>query len=117
MAISKKVRKQMQSYSEFYQAVWNACARIPAGKIQTYKGIAAEIGRPRAARAVGQALGANPFAPAIPCHRVVREDGTLGGYSGSGGVALKRKLLEAEGVQFVHGRVLWRRPRKPNPSA
>ena len=60
--------------------------------------IAEKIGNPKAVRAVGTALGKNPFAPTIPCHRVVRADGGMGGYSASGGVATKRMLLQREGA-------------------
>ncbi|MBI4432982.1 MAG: MGMT family protein [Candidatus Omnitrophica bacterium] len=83
--------------SAFYRAVWRACGRIPKGQVRTYGWIARKIGRPRAARAVGRALAANPFAPVIPCHRVVGADGSLTGYSGPGGIQAKRRLLKKEG--------------------
>ncbi len=86
----------MKAYPAFAQAVWRACSEIPKGEVRTYGWIAQRIGRPGAARAVGRALGANPFAPLVPCHRVVRADGGLGGYSGAGGIKTKRKLLERE---------------------
>jgi methylated-DNA-[protein]-cysteine S-methyltransferase len=89
----------MESYSKFYRKVWKACARIPKGETRTYGQIAQMIGHPKAARAVGQALGANPFAPTIPCHRVVGAGGKLTGYSGPGGLRHKRRLLEEEGVR------------------
>lgn len=92
------LKKAMKAYPPFYQAVWKACAEIPKGQVRTYGWIARRIGRPRAFRAVGQALGANPFAPAIPCHRVVGANGRLTGYSGRGGVAKKRALLVREGA-------------------
>lgn len=88
----------MSGYPPFYQAVWKACAEIPAGQVRTYGWIARRIGKPKAARAVGQALGKNPFAPRIPCHRVVGANGKLTGYSGKGGVATKRRLLQREGA-------------------
>jgi methylated-DNA-[protein]-cysteine S-methyltransferase len=94
--IPKKILGLFKSHSPFQQAVWRACAEIPAGEVRTYGWIAARIGRPRAARAVGAALGANPFAPVIPCHRVVRSDGSLGGYSGRGGARAKALLLARE---------------------
>ena len=94
--ITPHLREKMSKYSPFYQAVWKACAEIPAGETRTYGWIAKRIGKPGAARAVGRALGANPFAPVIPCHRVIREDGAMGGYSGEGGVETKRRLLEKE---------------------
>ncbi|MGH2406367.1 MAG: type II toxin-antitoxin system prevent-host-death family antitoxin [bacterium] len=72
--------------------------RIPAGAVRTYQEIARAVGQPGAARAVGAACARNPLPLLIPCHRVVRTDGGLGGYSLRGGVALKRRLLEAEGA-------------------
>jgi methylated-DNA-[protein]-cysteine S-methyltransferase len=71
---------------------------IPRGEVRTYGQIAAQVGCPRGARAVGNALANNPFPIVIPCHRAVRSDGSLGGFQG--GVAMKRALLEMEGVRF-----------------
>lgn len=82
----------------FQKRVWKALLEIPKGKTVTYKELARKIGRPKALRAVGNAVGANPLIIKIPCHRVIREDGTLGGYSGRGGVKAKRALLVKEGV-------------------
>lgn len=98
MKLSKKILDRMKSYPPFYQAVWKACARIPKGQVRTYGWIARQIGRPQAARAVGQALGKNPFSPAVPCHRVVGADGKLTGFSAPGGIAAKRRLLRREGA-------------------
>lgn len=98
MTLSPALRKRLKGYSAFDQAVWKACAEIPRGQTRSYGWIARRIGRPGAARAVGGALGRNPFAPAVPCHRVVGADGRLTGYSGRGGVAAKRRLLEREGA-------------------
>ena len=84
--------------TEFQKSVWLALTKIPQGSVVTYAELARRIGKPRAFRAVANAVGANPCAPEIPCHRVVRTDGTLGGYSGRGGVKTKRALLKAEGV-------------------
>lgn len=78
----------------FQEKVWHALSRIPPGQTRSYAAIAAEIGRPRAVRAVGAACGANPTAVAIPCHRAVRSDGGLGGYAW--GLKRKRALLNAE---------------------
>ena len=72
-------------------------AEIPKGETRTYIWIANKIGSPGAARAVGSALAVNPFAPTIPCHRVIRSDGQMGGYSGAGGVKTKLALLREEG--------------------
>jgi O-6-methylguanine DNA methyltransferase len=80
----------------FQKAVYRVVARIPRGKTMTYAQVAAAIGRPKAVRAVGNALNKNPFAPAVPCHRVIRSDGTLGGFAS--GSAAKRRLLKSEGV-------------------
>jgi methylated-DNA-[protein]-cysteine S-methyltransferase len=96
MSISVTIQKKMKNYSDFYQKVWTACAEIPKGETRTYGWIAKRIGRPNAARAVGQALGANPFAPTIPCHRVVGATGAMTGYSGAGGIAQKKRMLDQE---------------------
>jgi len=80
------ILREMKNYPIFYQRVWKACAEIPKGKIRTYGWIALKIGQPGASRAVGTALAKNPFAPNIPCHRVIRKDGSWGGYSGPGGI-------------------------------
>lgn len=87
--------------SEFYRRVWRETSRIPRGKVCTYGQIATKIDHPRAARAVGTALAANPFPLLIPCHRVIRSGGELGNYS-AGGPAVKQHLLEREGVLFDH---------------
>ena len=84
--------------TDFQKKVWQALTLISKGKTITYKDLARKIGRPKAVRAVANAVGANPCAPEIPCHRVVRSDGTLGGYSGVGGVKTKKLLLFKEGV-------------------
>ena len=82
--------------SPFQRRVLRAALRIPYGRVSTYGEIAAEIGNPRAARAVGRALGANPIPLVVPCHRVIAGSGALGGYSAAGGVRVKRKLLDLE---------------------
>lgn len=96
--VSPSLLKKLRSYTPFTQAVWKACAQIPKGEVRSYGWIARRIGRPGSARAVGQALAKNPFAPAIPCHRVVGADGRLTGFSASGGLAAKRRLLLSEGA-------------------
>ena len=78
-------------------AVWTKALEIPRGEVRPYGWIAAEIGRPRAVRAVGTALGHNPVPLIVPCHRVVRTDGTIGQYS-LGGPGNKRTILAAEGL-------------------
>ncbi len=82
----------------FEREVLAALRRIPAGQVRTYREIARALGEPGAARAVGMACARNPLPLLIPCHRVVRSDGGLGGYSLRGGVDLKRRLLQAEGA-------------------
>ncbi len=80
----------------FQRKVYEAILRIPKGQVRTYAQVARTIGKPKAARAVGQALKRNRWAPAIPCHRVIASDGSLGGYSARGGLAAKRRLLRRE---------------------
>ena len=82
----------------FQERVWQELRRIPPGETRSYADIAAAVGAPGATRAVGTANGANPVAVLVPCHRVIRSDGTLGGYAG--GLTRKRKLLAAEGAAF-----------------
>jgi len=87
----------------FQQRVWAALRRIPVGETASYADIAAEVGSPRAVRAVGRANATNPTGIVVPCHRVVRSDGTLGGYGG--GLDRKRWLLRHEGAierELVH---------------
>lgn len=86
--------------TQLQKKVWAAICEIPKGKTLTYKELAMKVGKPKAVRAVANAVGANPMLIDIPCHRVVRRDGTLGGYSGKGGMATKLKLLSKEGVKF-----------------
>jgi O-6-methylguanine DNA methyltransferase len=83
----------------FQQQVLLAACQIPRGQVRTYSELARAIGRPKAARAVGQALGSNPVPIVIPCHRVLAADGSLRGYSGGGGVATKAQLLKLEGAR------------------
>lgn len=78
----------------FEKAVWQALTEIPFGETRTYKWLAEKIGKPKASRAVGQALGRNPIPIIIPCHRIIESDGSLGGYSG--GIDIKRRLLDME---------------------
>lgn len=100
--MTKALLKQIDESNgtEFQKTVWRALCAIPAGSVLTYTQLAEKIGRPSAVRAVANACGKNPFAPDVPCHRVLRSDGGLGGYSGAGGIATKRKLLAAEGIRI-----------------
>lgn len=79
----------------FFGAAWEACRNIPAGETRSYAWLAAEAGRPNAARAAGQAMARNPLALVIPCHRVIGSSGDLHGY-GAGGLAVKARLLQME---------------------
>ena len=88
------------SGTKFQIKVWNYLKKIPKGKVKTYKQVAKGIGMPKAARAVANACGKNPYAPKIPCHRVIRSDGGLGGYFGRGGIRQKLKLLRSEKVEI-----------------
>ncbi len=82
--------------TEFQIKVWKEIVKIPYGETITYKELAVAIGEPNSSRAVANACGKNPYPPTIPCHRVIRSDGQLGGYSGKGGVKTKKKLLKEE---------------------
>ena len=84
--------------TKFQLRVWNYLIKIPKGSVKTYKQVAIAINKPKSARAVANACAKNPYAPNIPCHRVIRSDGGLGGYSGRGGVDQKLKLLRSEKV-------------------
>ena len=81
--------------TDFQQQVWKAVQQIPHGDVRSYQWIADQIGRPKSARSIGNAVGANPVSILIPCHRVIRSNGALGGYGG--GVERKRQLLALEG--------------------
>ena len=92
-----RIRLDLRGHSEFEQDVWRKALEIPRGEVRPYGWIAAEIGRPKAVRAVGTALGHNPVPLIVPCHRVVRSDGSIGHYS-LGGAHNKRAVLAAEGL-------------------
>ena len=82
--------------TRFQILVWKELLKIPAGQTKTYKEIAVAIGKPNSSRAVANACAQNPYAPEVPCHRVIRSDGSLGGYSADGGIKRKQKLLDIE---------------------
>ncbi len=84
--------------TKFEKKVWNYLKTIAKGKVKTYKQVAIGIKRPKSVRAVANACAKNPYAPKIPCHRVIRSDGGLGGYSGKGGIKQKLRLLRSEKV-------------------
>ena len=85
--------------TEFQIKVWRELSRIPFGETRTYKQVAEAIGHPQSSRAVANACAQNPYPIEIPCHRVIRSDGGLGGYSGLGGVTKKKQLLINEKTQ------------------
>ena len=84
--------------TEFQLKVWAYLRKIPRGSVKNYSQVAKAIGKPLAVRAVANAVGKNPNPPKIPCHRVIRSDGSLGGYSGKGGIKTKKLLLKKEGI-------------------
>ena len=84
--------------TKFQISVWKEIKKIPRGQTKTYKDIAVALKKPKSSRAVANACGKNPLLIEIPCHRVIRSDGKLGGYSGKGGMKQKRKLLKGEGA-------------------
>ncbi len=84
--------------SPFHQRIYEALRGVPFGKTTTYGALAAEVGSPDAARAIGQAMGRNPIPVIIPCHRVLASGGKIGGFSAPGGATTKERLLELEGV-------------------
>ena len=86
--------------TKFQLKVWNYLKTIPKGTVKTYKQVAIAIKRPKSARAVANACGKNPHPPKIPCHRVIRSDRGLGGYSGRGGIKTKLRLLRSEKVDI-----------------
>jgi|SRR3989338_4637545 len=90
--------------NSFNEKVWNSTKKIPEGKISTYKLIAEKLGV-KSYRAVGRALRCNPYSPAVPCHRIVKSDGSIGGFKGSSNpnskeIKEKIKLLEKEGIRI-----------------
>jgi len=102
-----EVTLDMNEVPAFHRRVYDVARTIPPGKTLSYGDIAARLGAPGAARAVGQALGRNPFPIVVPCHRVLAAGGKIGGFSAQGGVVTKRRMLAIEGAR-VNG-VLRRR--------
>ena len=91
---------KLKNGTKFEIKVWNSISKIPRGEVRTYKELAIQINRPKSARAVANACRKNPYPVKIPCHRVIRSDGKLGGYSGKGGTKTKKKLLKNEGYLY-----------------
>lgn len=95
--VTDRLQKRMKlNGTKFQIRVWQELKNIPVGETRTYKEIAIALGKPTAARAVANACGKNPYPEIIPCHRVIRSDGGLGGYSGKGGIKKKKDLLKKE---------------------
>lgn len=94
------IKKQI---TPFCQEVYKATSLVPAGRVTSYGAIARFLGKPSSARAVGNALHTNPFAPKVPCHRVVKSDGSIGGFAD--GAKKKITLLRREGVICLNGHV------------
>ena len=94
------IRLKLDGFSPFHRRILLQCQRIPFGHTITYTNLAARSGSPRAARAVGNAMARNRFPLVVPCHRVVRSDGELGGFSAPQGIKMKQRLLEMEGVKI-----------------
>jgi methylated-DNA-[protein]-cysteine S-methyltransferase len=90
----------MDDVPAFHRRVYETARAIPPGMTLSYGDIAARVGAPGAARAVGQALGRNPFPIVVPCHRVLAAGGKIGGFSAQGGIATKRRMLAIEGAQL-----------------
>ena len=86
--------------TKFQLKVWIYLKTIPKGKVKTYKQVAEAINKPKSARAVANACAKNPYAPKVPCHRVIRSDGKLGGFSAPGGIKAKKMLLKKEGFSL-----------------
>jgi methylated-DNA-[protein]-cysteine S-methyltransferase len=96
-----RVTLDMTGVAPFHQQVLKAARDIPCGTTISYGELARRVGSPGAARAVGRALGQNPFPIIVPCHRVLTSDGRTGGFSASGGAATKLRLLALEGARLV----------------
>jgi methylated-DNA-[protein]-cysteine S-methyltransferase len=92
------VELDLDGVPDFQRRVYEVARTIPRGRTMTYGEVASRLGEPGSARAVGQALGRNPFAIVVPCHRVLAAGGKLGGFSARGGVSTKRRLLALEGA-------------------
>ena len=95
------IKLRIKLFPQFYQLVWLECLKVKPGFTVSYGEIAKRIGRPMSSRAVGNALKHNPYPITIPCHRVIRKNGSIGGYSAKGGVRKKKIILKKE--QLING--------------
>ncbi|HEX4422038.1 MAG TPA: methylated-DNA--[protein]-cysteine S-methyltransferase [Kofleriaceae bacterium] len=100
-AALETIELDMDGVPEFYREVYAEARRIPSGRTVSYGALAAALGKPGAARAIGQAMGKNPFPIVMPCHRVLAANHATGGFSAPGGVTTKAKLLAAEGFTLA----------------
>lgn len=91
--------RKAEALTDFEKKVYAAVSKIPRGEVRSYKWVAVKIGTPSASRAVGNALNKNPFIGKVPCHRVIRSDGSIGGFAK--GAARKRKLLKSEFIDLL----------------
>jgi methylated-DNA-[protein]-cysteine S-methyltransferase len=96
-------RNKKTPVTAFYEKIYAIVKNIPRGKVTTYAALARTAGSPRASRAVGNCMHRNPYAPYVPCHRVVCSDGRLGGFAD--GSVKKESLLKKEGVRCVEGKI------------
>ena len=96
MKLNQALNKDFRG-TKFEKKVWNYLITIKKGSVKTYKQVAIAINKPKSARAVANACGKNPYSPKVPCHRVIRSDGSLGGFSAPGGMKSKKRLLKNEG--------------------
>jgi O-6-methylguanine DNA methyltransferase len=96
--------EKKKSISDFANKVYTLLQKVPKGRVTTYGALAKAVGRPRASRAVGNILNANPYAPIVPCHRVVKSNGEVGGFAS--GTDKKIKILEKEGIDIKNGKVV-----------
>ena len=99
MSLNRALNKDFKG-TKFQKKVWNYLKTIKKGSVKSYKEVAIGINRPKSARAVANACGMNPYSPKVPCHRVIRSDGSLGGFSSPGGSKAKKNLLKKEGFSF-----------------
>ena len=99
-------KTNLTDITPFAYSVYTYVKRIPAGKVVTYKMVAEAIDSPYASRAVGTALKKNPFAPIVPCHRVINSDFTVGGFMGKTESNIKCEMLQSEGICIVNGKII-----------
>lgn len=105
MAIICDGRRTLKKRKIDPEAVYSLVKQIPRGKVTSYGELAVAVGHPKAARAIGSIMHVNPYAPVVPCHRVVHKDGRIGGFGDKRGVPRKIELLVAEGVFVKKGKV------------